>query len=293
MSDTNLSAPPPVPPPAPPSPAGDPWHKGIDAEIIGHWSNKGLDYTDPAKIAVEMTKQHRAAERHFGVPADQLLKMPKADAKPEDIKAFWAKLGAGEAKDYDLSTVKLNGEPLDDALATTMRDALASAFVPKDKAVTIAAAVAKHIEEGDRAKTTIEKLAIDSAKDDLKKSWGKNVEYNFLVAERAVSTVAKAAGISEQQASSALQALKDAGIGRAEIMKMFYAVGSKMAEDTFVERGADGSPAQGIGVTTREGAVSRLADLQKDLAWGKRFTSGDQQANQEFQLLTTMIAGAT
>lgn len=283
MSDTNLSTPPPAPPPVPQPPTGDPWHKGIDAEIIGHWSNKGLDYTDPAKIAVEMTKQHRAAERHFGVPADQLLKMPKADAKPEDIKAFWAKLGAGEAKDYDLSTVKLNGEPLDDALATSMKDALASAFVPKDKAVTIAAAVAKHLESKTSADTAVAAAKLAEEKANLKRNWTpEKYDYNLL----------KAMDGARRLGPEFVTALEKNGVGYAAIMEGMRKIGVGTSEDTFVERGASGGTVQGVGVTTREGAAARLADLQKDIAWGKRLTSGDQQARQEFQALTTMIEGA-
>src|SRR5690242_976648 len=60
--------------------AAAPWHQGIDPLIIGHWQNKGYDLADPGKVALEATKQARELERHFGVPADQLIKLPKDTA---------------------------------------------------------------------------------------------------------------------------------------------------------------------------------------------------------------------
>ena len=36
----------------------------------------------------------RELEKHFGVPADRIIKVPAADAKPEDIRAYHERLGA-------------------------------------------------------------------------------------------------------------------------------------------------------------------------------------------------------
>src|SRR5438552_2036438 len=104
---TPTPAPTPTPPPAA-------WHAGIEPEILGHWQNKGWKIDDPKEIALAATKQAREAEKHFGVPADQLLKMPKPNAPPEDIKAFWGRLGApAEAKDYDFAAIKdAAGQPI-------------------------------------------------------------------------------------------------------------------------------------------------------------------------------------
>jgi Fe-S cluster assembly scaffold protein SufB len=52
-------------------------------------------------------KQAREAREAFRRAADRLVKLPAADAKPEDLRAFYERLGAPkEAKDYDLSAVK-------------------------------------------------------------------------------------------------------------------------------------------------------------------------------------------
>lgn len=263
--------------------AGDPWHKGVDAETLGHWQNKGWKVDDPKEIAIAATKQAREAEKFFGVPADQLLKLPKADAKPEDIKAFWAKLGAAEAKDIDLSAIKRGGEALDEGFATAMRDALAAAFVPKDKAVGIAAAVVKALESADTAKTTISAAKLAEERAALDRNWGTNKDFNLLKAMEGARRLGP-------EFVKALETAKD-GPGYAAIMEGMRKIGMGTTEDTFIERGAAGGTGQGVGVTTREGAAARMAELQSDAAWCKRLTSGDAQAKIEFQALTTMMSG--
>ena len=82
-----------------------PWHTGVEAEMLGHWQNKGWKTDDPKEVAVAATKQARELERHFGVPADQLLKLPKANDDAIAWNPVYQRLGMPvEPKDYDLST---------------------------------------------------------------------------------------------------------------------------------------------------------------------------------------------
>lgn len=255
-----------------------PWHAGIDAEILGHWQNKGWKVDDPKEIALNATRQAREAEKHFGVPADQLLKMPKADAKPEDLKAFWGRLGAADAKDYDFSTVKFNGEPLQDALVSTMRDAMAQAYVPKDRAPAIVAAVVKYLENTDKAAADIATAKLVEEKAKLDKNWGVNKDFNHLKAMEG----ARRLGITPE----AVKAL-EGQIGYAAVMEAMRKIGAGTSEDTFVERGTTGTGTP----TTREGAQARLNELMADPAWGKRLTAGDAAATNEWRALLTQIDG--
>ncbi len=256
-----------------------PWHDGVDAEILGHWQNKGWKVEDPREIALAATKQAREAEKHFGVPADQLLKMPKADAKPEDVQAFWARLGAPkEAKEYDFSSVKMNGEALPESLDAAMRAALAQAFVPKDKATSIAAGVAKALESANTQESTVAagKLAEEKAK--LAADWKANYDFNHLKAMEG----ARRLGITPD----AVKAL-EGQIGYAAVMEAMRKIGSATSEDTFIERGATGG-----GVPhTRDGAVARKSELMADKAWSDRYLKGGVPEKQEMDRLNTMIDG--
>jgi hypothetical protein len=89
------------------------------------------------------------------VPPDQVVKLPKADAKPEDLRAFYERLGAPkEAKDYDLSPVK------DQAIADALRAAAHDAGVPRTPPAAVAKAVAKALE----SKATTQQTTLDAAK---------------------------------------------------------------------------------------------------------------------------------
>lgn len=258
-----------------------PWHQGIEAETLGFWQNKGYKVDDPKALATELTKQYRSLESHMGVPPDQLLKMPKADAKPEDIKAFWGRLGAGEAKDYDLSGIKFNGQDLDAGFADAMKGALAAAFVPKDRANAIVQAVVKHYEGIETARTA--KLSTDLAAEKalLAKNWGTNFDFNHLKAMEG----ARRLGITPE----AVKALENQ-VGYAAVMESMRKIGAGTTEDMFHEGGA-GKGIGAAGVTTREGAMSRKAELMADQAWGKRYLSGDVAARQEMDALNMLIDG--
>ncbi len=276
----------PTPTPTPsPTPTPDPtpapaWHAGVDADILGHWQNKGWKIDDPKEIALAATKQAREAEKHFGVPADQLLKMPKADAKPEDIKAFYQRLGApADPKDYDFNGIKFNGEDLEAGFADTMRGLLNAAYVSKDKAGPFVSGVVKWLEDADKAESAVGTAKLAEEKASLAKNWGTNYDFNHLKAMEG----ARIAGVSPET----VKAMENV-MGYAGVMEHFRRIGMTGSEDIFIERGATG----GGNPTTREGAMARKAELMADTAWGERYTKGGQQEKREMDALNIMIDGA-
>jgi hypothetical protein len=276
----------PVPTPAPtptptPTPTPAPWHSGVDPEILCHWQNKGWKVDDPKEIALAATKQAREAEKHFGVPADQLLKMPKADAKPEDLRAFYQRLGApAEAKEYDFAAVKdAAGNPIAAPLADALRSAAFERGLTKDAAETVAAAVVKSLDGQRAADTAVATAKLAEEKTKLAENWKTNYDFNHLKAMEG----ARRLGITPE----AVKAL-EGQIGYAAVMEAMRKIGAGTSEDTFVERGQGGGAGQ---PTTREGAVSRKAELMADKAWATRYLAGDVAAGQEMLALNTMIDG--
>lgn len=282
MTDpTPTPTPSPTPPPTPPpTPTPAAWHAGIDAEILGHWQNKGWKVDDPKEVALAATRQAREAEKFFGVPADQILKMPKPDAKPEDIKAFWSKLGApAEAKDYDFSAVKdAAGNPIGAPLADAIRNAAAAAHLPKDAATTIAQAVAKQLDDAKASEATITAAKMAEEKATLAKNWGDKAEFNKMKAMEGAQRLGK----------PFVEALEKAGVGYADIMEAMRKIGAGTSEDTFIDRGARGGPGNPV---TREGAVARKAELMNDSAWAKRYLGGGAAEKMEMDGLNIMIDG--
>ena len=276
MSDTTVTTI--APAPAAPPPAS--WYEGkVDAETIGFWQNKGYDVSDPVKVSSELTKQYRAAEKFIGVPPDQVLRLPKADGKPEEFAAMWQRLGTpADAKDYDFSSVKFGGNDLDPAFADAMRQGLHAASVPKDKAAGIVASVVKYLESADTTEATLNGAKLAEEKASLAKNWADKFDFNRLTAMEG----ARRLGISAE----GIAAMENQ-IGYAAVMEAMRKIGASTREDTFVERGVGGTG----DVTTVEGAMSRKAELMSDSGWVQRYLSGSQSEKREMDRLNTLIDG--
>lgn len=271
-------APAPNPEPAPaPAPAPKPWYDGIDAETIGHWDNKGWKKDDPKAVAFEATKQARELQRHFGVPADQLLKLPKDSADEAGWKAVHQKLGVpGDAKDYDLSGIKMKGGDLDPAFADKMRAALHSANVAKDKAPTVVKAATDYLDSMEQAAASERAAALQADRSALQKEWGTNFEFNRLTAMQG----AKRLSVSEEDVAKL-----ETTLGYKRTMELFHRIGAGTTEDTFTEGGSSTSP------TTRNGATARLAELKSDADWVGKLLKNDAATRREFDSLMQLIHG--
>ena len=285
MTDTPTPTPAPTPTPTPaPSPSA-PWFEGkLDAELIGHIENKGWKKDDPIDVAINATKQARELQKHFGVPPDQLLKLP---AKPDDEagwKAVRERLGAPkEAKDYDFSGVKhADGKDVDTALADAVRGALYKAGMPKDAAPEVLKAAVKTLDDQNSARATERAARLQTERGDLQKEWGSNWEFNRLTAMQGAK---RATGGDDAAAGGLIEAMQDK-IGYKATMEFWRKIGSGTSEDTFVDTASGGNP------TTRNGATARLAELKGDKEWAGRLLKGDAAAKREFDGLMQLIHGS-
>ena len=263
--------------------AAKPWFDGIDAETLGHWDNKGWKKEDPKALATELTKAWKGLEKNFGVPADQLLKLPKDNADEAGWAAVRQRLGMPkEAKEYDFSNVKFaDGTELDQGFVDTMRGALHKAGVAKDAAPEVARAVVNFMEGADKAEASERTVKLQADRTALEREWGSNFEFNRLTAMQG----AKRAVGSDEAAKSVVEAMEQA-IGYKATMEFWRKIGAGTTEDTFVDVSKGGSP------TTRNGAVARKAELEGDPDWVSRFLKGGAKEKQEMDSLLAQIHGA-
>lgn len=267
---TPSQTPNPTPTPAPA------WHDGVAPEVLGFWQNKGIPLDNPKDFGVKLTELYKGAEKFIGVPPDQVVKIPKSDAPPEDIRAYYERLGAPkEAKDYDLSAVK------DTSIAEAMRASMHDRGVPKDAATAVATAVAKALESSATTATTLDAAKLQEQKDALAKNWGDKFQYNQLQAIEG----ARRLGITPEGVKA-----MEGQIGYDAVMEAMRKIGANTREDTFVERGAGGPVGD---VTTTEGAHARKAELMNDKAWVTKYNAGDPAAKREMTRLNQMITGVS
>lgn len=262
-----------------------PWHDGVEAETLGFWQNKGYDVTSPLKVAAELTKQYRAAEKHIGAPPDQIVRMPKADATPQEIAAFRQRLGAPiEAKDYDFTSVKdAAGQPIAAPIADALRASFHAHGITKDAAPAVALDVVKALDSVKTTQATITNANLAEERGKLEKDWGgkesNTYRFNLLQAKEGASRL----GLDEK-ATDTLETM----LGYSNLMNALRKIGNARKEDVFVESGQSGAAGK---VTTREGAMSRKQELFSDKAWVTRLNSGDAQAKAEWKQLNQMIEG--
>lgn len=257
--------------------AAKPWFEGIDAETIGHWDNKGFKKEDPKALVTDLTKAWKGLEKHFGAPADRIIRLPEKADDEAGWSAVRQRLGMPkEAKEYDFANVKFaDGTELDTGFADTMRAALHKAGVSKDGATDIARTVVKFMDDADAAEANTRAGTIKAERDILTKEWGTNFEFNRLTAMQG----AKRLGVDEATVD-----VLQGSIGYAKVMEMFRRIGQGTSEDTFIEP-THGNP------TTLNGARAKIAELKGDPEWTARYLAGGKKERDELDNLMKLVHG--
>lgn len=272
-----------------------PWYDGkLDAELVGHAQNKGWKIDDPVATAVEAIKGHRELQKHFGVPPEQLIKLPKDAADEAGWKGVYTRLGVpSEAKDYDIAAVKhADGKEIDAALADTIRNSALAARVPKDRVADFAKGVVKHLDDTALAAKAEFDAALGEQKKTLAKNWGTTPDKlgnhtNMLLARQTIARLGLDIGPDGKPEDNLAIGALEKTLGYARTVDLFRRIGAGTSEDTFVDGGGKGN---GAAPMTKDGATARLAELQADDAWRGRLLAGGAVERREFESLTQMIA---
>lgn len=257
-----------------------PWYDGHDAELVGHYQNKGWDKLTPAEAAREAAKAHREAERFVGVPADQIVRLPKDANDQEGLNALQLRLGRPQtANDYKFDAVKFSdGSALDNGFADTMKQLAFNNGLSQVAAEKVAEGFVKYQESQAQTQSAEATAALATQRAELQKNWGANFDAMMLVAKNA----ATALGIKPEVVNAL-----EGQIGYKGVMEMFANIGSKIGEDKFISNINPNAP----GVTTREQAVARKAELMADKTWTERYLAGGAAESKEMTALLTIITG--
>ncbi len=255
--------------PAATEPAAFDWAgAGLDTDSLGYVQTKG--FKDPAAVL----GSYRNLEKLHGVPAEQLVKLPGADAKPEDWAPIYDKLGRPKTADmYDVPLPEGDtGE-----FAKTAKGWFHEAGLSVRQAKAVAEKWNEHVTSVVKTQTEAATAAAEQAVAALKTEWGTAFDANSALVDKAAETF----GMTKDQ----LQALKQV-MGPAGAMKFVHGLGTKLGvDDTMV--GGGGQPA-GFGRMTPEQARSQILQRQNDKAFIARFASGDADARREMDNLHAM-----
>jgi hypothetical protein len=278
----------PTPAPAPAAPPADKWYSGLDADAQSYITSRGLADKDPVAAFLETAKAHKEAQAYIGVPKEQLLKLPKADAPPEEWDAVYERLGYSKnADDYKLEGLKhADGTDVDDATKDFIRSQATELKLSPQAAQKLAENTIKRLDDTKSASTADEAAAATKALEQLKQSWGPNYEAYKVIADRGYEALMKEAGLDQAKMTAAIQKLGEA-TGKAETMQLLLAVGKKLGEDNFV---GGGGPS-GNTYYTKETALARLSELKADSSYTARYLAGGMAEKKEMENLHAIAYG--
>lgn len=245
------------------------WTAAFDEDTSAYVSNKG--WKEPS----DMLMSYRNLEKFAG-GAKNLLELPPENATPEQLDAFYSKLGRpADPNEYGLKAPD-GGDP-----------AMVEWFKGTAHKLGLSAKQAQSLftEFNGMSGSMQEKLQSQMAQESekaigtLKQEWGQAYDQMIGAGRRAATALGYDAG--------RLSAIEDK-LGTAEMLRLFATLGSKMGEDSFAGERSEG----GFGVTPAA-AKQQIADLRLDKGFMDKYLAGDRDAVGKFQrLMEAAHAGA-
>jgi len=264
------ATPPATPPAAPPA-----WHASLDTDSQGWVQLKGLDKLPSDQAVAELVKGWSGAEKFMGVPADQIMRLPK-DGDTAALDAVYSKLGRpADPKGYKFDAIE--------GFDTKGLDGLRPAFHKLGLNNAQANGLVMELAAQEAAEQATKKAAFDAkvlAENELlQREWGAAHEKNT----RVVQGVARELGVSVE----AIDALEVA-IGTAATLKLFHTIGTKFGgEDRFI---GGGPPGFG-GVMSPDAARARISVLKNDKEFATKLSAGNVDALAEWNKVHRYAAG--
>lgn len=269
---------------APPSPApapapSDAWYASLPAEYHGTITAKG--WSGPEAVLQSYVNLEKVVGHEKAGNADRLLVLPKADAKPEELAAFWdkaGKIGVPEtAEGYGFKAPEgldapILAEAAGWALKAGMPVPMANAFV--EQAIAYEQAQVEAFQQ--RSTQEI---------GDLQQEWGAKFDDNAELGRRAV----RAAGLDGEVLDKI-----ELAIGTGAFMKMFHAFGKNIVEAAAPPPDAGGANGQQFSMSQAQ-AVDKAAALRKDSDFMARYLSPNpalrRAAMEEIEKLDRLASG--
>lgn len=261
------------------APAPKTWYEGADPDTVGYIQNKKWDAETPLKVV----ESYRNLEKFHGVPADQIVKLPKAD-DVEGWNGVYGRLGRPESADKyaPVEGVEIDAEALKRfdgkfhaaGLNDTQRKAILTEYDAYSKQM---------FEEQEKALAQEKSIQTEA----LKKEWGANYDERVDLAKRAVRSFLP----DTEQREQTLQAIENA-VGPAVLAKMFANLADRIGEDKIITGADSGQRAYGY---TKEQAVNDrnvlMAEIKADPARLAAYNRGLGSDVEKLTRLNKIMAG--
>ena len=256
------------------------WYDGFKDPVAKEWlkSYNGA-YPDAESVALKALN----LEKFLGAEkAGRGVIIPKSDAKPEEWKAFYSKIGRAPEKPEGYKIPE--GMKADDPVLREFQSLAHKMGMPADhwtETMSWYTGLAK--------KTQDRQLAEFEAKgerelSELRTEWGNAYDRKAELGQRAAAAFVPAS--TPEQRTELLTRIEGA-IGTKATLQLFANIGEQLGEHGFV----DGEGTVTGGGVTPEAARVRIEQLKGDREWGKGLINGDADKRAEWDRLHQVAYG--
>jgi hypothetical protein len=259
------------------APAAAPWYGDITDPDLKGWA----ELKKPADATTAL-KGWRESEKLIGVPAGEVLRIPKADAKPEETTAFYRRLGLPETPEG----YKLEVPMGDDGRFVK----IIAPMLHKNHIVGDIAGLNRdwNALQGETIIEAARQQKAQSLADmlGLEREWGSAYAPRREMARRMLVDGAKAAGFSTEENNDELVKLENYIGNSAKLTKLFAMIAEKtkygeegrLVEGDGAARGFEGNMTPGAAKALKE---ERMSNPE----WQARYKAGDKAALAELDNL--------
>lgn len=265
-----------APPPAPNPSGSTPWYSDFAPDLRGYIETKG--FPGDGKGVAALADSYRNLEKHFGVPAEQLLKLPKDVEDKDGWNKIYDRLGRpAKPEEYELSVPPGGDETYAKFIAVAMHEL----GITKKQAQALAAKQNEFLAGEASREAEAYQATIERQDGELHSRWGEAYDKNVQIARGAFSEL----GLKPE----AVDALEKA-MGFAGVMEFFHNIGAKIGEDKFVS--GEGT-AGFVGKLSPDAAQARIAAIRQDPILSAKFLNGDATVRAEMDHLHAILARAS
>lgn len=263
------------------------WFEGLDQEHRAHADSKGWSKPLTPEIATSILQSHRQLERHFGVPADQLLKLPKDVADPayqQAVDRLNSMRPVPKAEDYKFDGLKFaDGSDLPAEIGPKLQALAVEQRLTPAQLTATTKFLMSMADEDLAAETTSRAAAQGANQAALRQRWGAAFDANSYAVTQAMTL----AGIPADVLQSIGMLPVEQYIRAMEGLFNF----SKRLNEAEILRGGGPNANPSAGMTVEQ-ATTELNRLKGDRGWFQKWMEGDQAALKTFHDLTSIIAAS-
>lgn len=243
--------------------------------FLGGFDETARPYIESSgiKSTKDIVTKLQAADKFKDVDLNKMVSIPDfATAKPEDLAAFYGKLGRPEkAEDYQLSS--LTGG---DEFAKSMAPVLHEIGLSKAQAAKLNEKWNQYVASKEETYNTAEGKKIEA----LKAKWGADFDKNVEISRQ----VAKAFGWGDPPMLAAMEK----SYGSDKLLEGLFEASKKIGDDSIIT--GNGGKTKITAGMSPEAAAQKYTELKKNSDWISKFAAGEKEATAEFNALQEAIA---